>query len=73
MDDLALPKSHCTHRADNRQLKRLVYELLDHDPTHQDTTYFFQRFQRELEAHGLKVLGVTTDASSLYPAGVSYI
>ena len=52
---------------DNRTFKRLIYEVLDHDPTHQDMRRFFQRFQRELQARGLELQGITTDGSPLYP------
>jgi hypothetical protein len=52
---------------DNRQFKRLLYEVLDHDPTHDDILRFFQRFKGILDARGLKLEGITTDASALYP------
>lgn len=52
---------------DNRQFKRLVYEVLEHDPTHQDLQSFFARFKAALDTHGLTVWGITTDASPLYP------
>jgi len=52
---------------DNRTFKRLVYQVLDHDPDHPDITAFLQRFQTLLVQRGLTVKGVTTDASSLYP------
>jgi len=52
---------------DNRTFKRLVYEVLDHDPAHADITRFFRRFKAALDARGLQVLGLTTDGSPLYP------
>ena len=52
---------------DNRTFKRLLYQVLDHDPDHKDITKFFQRFRMALRLRGLKVHGVTTDASPLYP------
>ena len=52
---------------DNRAFKRLVYEVLDHDPSHEDIRRFFQRFQDALAERKLQVLGITTDASPLYP------
>ena len=55
---------------DNRAFQRLVYEVLDHDPTQEDILSFFQRFQGALEARGLAVRGITTDGSSLYPAPI---
>ena len=52
---------------DNRTFKRLIYEVLDHDPTHKDITAFLLRFQTILQQRGLTLHGVTTDASPLYP------
>jgi hypothetical protein len=52
---------------DNRTFKRLLYQVLDHDPDHQDITAFFQRFRMALRLRSLKLRGVTTDASPLYP------
>lgn len=31
---------------DNRCYKRILYEVLDHDPTHDDITPFFERLKR---------------------------
>jgi hypothetical protein len=58
---------------DNRAFKRLVYEVLDHDPQHEDIRRFFGRFREKLDARGLKVLGITTDGSGLYPGPVAEI
>jgi hypothetical protein len=33
---------------DNHTFKRLVYEVLDHNPTHEDMIRFFRRFRTEL-------------------------
>jgi hypothetical protein len=55
---------------DNHRFKRLLYEVLDHDPTAKDITRFFQRFQEALEARGLSLRGITTDGSPLYPAAI---
>jgi hypothetical protein len=52
---------------DNRTFKRLVYEVLDHNPSHVDIERFFSRFQAALAARGLVLQGVTTDGSPLYP------
>jgi Transposase len=52
---------------DNRTFKRLLYQVLDHDPDHKDITAFFQRFRMALRLRRLKLKGVTTDASPLYP------
>lgn len=52
---------------DNRTFKRLLYQVLDHDPDHQDITAFFHRFRMALRLRSLALEGVTTDASPLYP------
>ena len=52
---------------DNRTFKRLIYQVLDHDPNHQDIIAFLRRFQVFLQHRGLTLDGVTTDASPLYP------
>ena len=52
---------------DNRTFKRLIYQVLDHDPSHKDITAFLRRFQTHLQQRGLTLRGVTTDASPLYP------
>jgi hypothetical protein len=52
---------------DNRTFKRLLYQVLDRDPDHQDMAAFFRRFRMALRLRGLKLKGVTTDASPLYP------
>ena len=52
---------------DNRTFKRLLYQVLDHDPDHRDITAFLHRFRMALRLRGLSLQGVTTDASRLYP------
>ncbi len=52
---------------DNRQYKRIVYEVLDHDPSHEDIKAFLGRLKAALDERGLAVAGVTTDGSALYP------
>src|SRR5215472_9397144 len=53
---------------DNRRYKRLLYEVLDHDPTHDDIRAFLGRLKTALTTRDLTLLGVTTDGSALYPA-----
>jgi hypothetical protein len=55
---------------DNHTFKRLLYEVLDHDPKEEDMTRFFQRFQEALTARGLSLRGITTDGSALYPTPI---
>ena len=52
---------------DNRCYKRLLYEVLDHDPTHEDIRAFLGRLKTALVARGWTLCGVTTDGSALYP------
>jgi len=58
---------------DNRTFKRLLYQVLDHDPTHVDIEAFFRRFQAGLAARGLALKGITTDGSPLYPEPIATI
>jgi hypothetical protein len=58
---------------DNRTFKRLIYQVLDHDPTHKDIVALFRRFQRALTARGLTVQGMTTDGSALYPGPITTV
>jgi len=58
---------------DNRTFKRLIYEVLDHNPTHEDMTNFFRRFRMELDQRALTLRGVTTDGSPLYPEPLALI
>jgi hypothetical protein len=52
---------------DNRSFTRLTYRVLEHDPTQDDIRAFLCDFQAHLDARNLKVLGITTDGSDLYP------
>jgi hypothetical protein len=52
---------------DNRRYKRILYEVLDHDPTHDDIRAFLERLKGVLEERDLTLVGITTDGSDLYP------
>jgi Transposase len=52
---------------DNRRYKRILYDVLDHDPTHDDIQAFLGRLKTALTARDLTLCGVTTDGSALYP------
>jgi hypothetical protein len=52
---------------DNRQDKRMLYAVLDHDPTHDDSTVFLGRLKTALDDRALELKGITTDGSALYP------
>lgn len=58
---------------DSRTFKRLCYEVLDHDPIHDDIVKFFRRFRTELDRRGLSVQGITTDGSQLYPDAIKAV
>jgi Transposase len=52
---------------DNRQYKRVMYEVLDHDPNHDDIEAFLGRLKTALDDRQLTLQGITTDGSPLYP------
>jgi hypothetical protein len=52
---------------DNRSFTRLTYRVLEHDPNQDDIRDFVCGFKAHLDARNLKVLGITTDGSDLYP------
>ena len=52
---------------DNRCYKRILYDVLDHDPTHEDIRAFLRRLHTALAARDLTLCGLTTDGSALYP------
>lgn len=58
---------------DNRTYKRILYHVLDHNPTHQDITAFLQRFATILRQRGLTLHAVTTDGSPLYPEPLAVV
>jgi hypothetical protein len=58
---------------DNRTFKRLIYQVLDHDPTHKDIEAFFGRFHAALKTRGLVLKGITTDGSALYPEPIATV
>ena len=58
---------------DNRTFRRIIFEVLDHDPTHADIERFFRRFYSLLKQRGLELKGITTDGSSLYPEPISRV
>jgi hypothetical protein len=52
---------------DNRRYNRLAFRVLDRAPTEGDVRAFLVEFKGHLDKRALKVLGITTDGSSLYP------
>jgi hypothetical protein len=58
---------------DNRHSKRILYDVLDHDPTHDDIRAFLWRLQTALQARNLTLLGITTDGSALSPVPLAEV
>lgn len=58
---------------DNHTFKRILYEVLDYDPSHDDIRQFFRRFKTTLDARGLTLSGITTDGSPLYPVPIAEV
>ena len=52
---------------DNRSYRRLTYRVLDHSPKTTDISRFLKAFKKQLDVRNLKVAGITTDGSALYP------
>jgi len=58
---------------DNRCYKRILYDVLDHDPPHDDIRAFLGRLKTALEARDVTLLGITTDGSSLSPTPLAEV
>jgi len=58
---------------DNRQYKRILYEVLDHDPNHDDIEAFLRRLQTALAKRDLALKGITTDGSALSPEPIRLV
>jgi hypothetical protein len=58
---------------DARRQRRLLYEVLDHNPTQVDILLFLARLHDHIRAHGHTVLGITTDGSPLYPQPIALV
>jgi hypothetical protein len=52
---------------DHRQYKRMLDEVLDHDPDHDDIEAFLGRLKSALAERALALKGITTDGAALYP------
>ena len=55
---------------DAKSQRRFIYQVLDKSPEKPDIVLLLSRFKKELAARGLSLLGITTDASSLYPEAI---
>ncbi len=58
---------------DNRQYKRILYEVLDHDPSHGEIEAFLRRLKTALDERELVLKGITTDGSALYPEPIRQV
>jgi hypothetical protein len=58
---------------DNHTFKRIFYQVLGHDPTHDDIREFFTAFRDALHVRGQFLQGITTDGSPLYPGPIAAI
>ncbi|HSX80552.1 MAG TPA: hypothetical protein VLQ80_18530, partial [Candidatus Saccharimonadia bacterium] len=58
---------------DNHRYKRILSDVLDHDPTHEDIRAFLGRLKTALTARALTLLGITTDGSALSPAPLAEV
>ena len=58
---------------DNRRDKRILYDVLDHDPTHEDIRAFLGRLKTALAVRDLTLRGITTDGSPLYPTPLAEV
>src|SRR2546430_1828386 len=66
-DELYEGPSCVLSAVDNRHYKRMLSQVLDHDPNHDDIKAFLGRLQEALDARDLALKGITTDGSVLYP------
>lgn len=55
---------------DSIHRKRIAYEVLDRNPEKADILAFFRKVEMLLLSRGLRVFGITTDASPLYPGPI---
>jgi hypothetical protein len=58
---------------DARRQRRLLYEVLDRDPTRADVLWFLARLKEAITPRGGVVRGITTDASPLYPLPIALL
>jgi hypothetical protein len=58
---------------DNRTYRRLAYRVLEHSPKAADISRFLKAFRKQLDDRGLKLSGITTDGSPLYPKPLALV
>jgi hypothetical protein len=70
VDDLSEGPYCLLSAVDHRQYKRIVSEVLDHDPCHDEIDAFLGRVKAALDERHLALKGITTDGSALSPAPI---
>jgi hypothetical protein len=58
---------------DKRRYKRILSDVLDHDPTHEDIRAFLGRLTTALTARDLPLCGCTTDGSARSPTPLAEV
>jgi hypothetical protein len=58
---------------DNRCDKRILYDVWDHDPTHEDIRGLLRRLHTALSTRNLTLVEVTTDGSALSPVPLAEV
>ena len=58
---------------DKRCDKRILYDVLEHAPPHDDIRTFLKRLHTALSARALPLVGITTDGAALYPVPLAEI
>ena len=58
---------------DSIRRRRIAYEVLDRAPEKEDVLAFFRKVDMILSSRGLKVSGITTDGSPLYPEPIATV
>jgi hypothetical protein len=58
---------------DSPNQRRLLYEVLEQDPSHDDIRRFLLRLRSAIAARGGVMRGITTDGSALYPQPLAHV
>jgi transposase len=67
IDELVDGPCYVISIVDNCRSNRLAFRVLEQAPTEDDVRAFLTEFKEQLDQRRLKVRGITTDGSSLYP------
>ena len=70
VDELSEGPSCVLSAVDNRPYTRMLSEVLDHDPCHDEIDAFLGRLKAVLDARNVARKGITTDGSALSPAPI---